>query len=286
MGRDSWQVTPRILSPLVLGVPRGLCIRDACGADPWDLRAARPAIQRPSPQSPSLRSPQSSHIHGSLPLGSRVKQLKFLGKVPGLPPPSPGVAGGQVRDRWGFTPASCTSCPSSSPTSTLHREILPAGRCLGPSPDQTRSRLHGGILMTHPGLPITLLRKCALSSQGPIKGLIYLNEPWLPTVQHAANPITPRLGPPGQEECDTTPGDSHDLLAGTRPPEPSKNQGGTGLQVSAGQGLLVEKHSEHPPNTSHAGVSKFCVATKSWFLYAQRYPPHPHHLLGQKLGLH
>lgn len=104
--------------------------------------------------------------------------------------------------------------------------------------------------MTHPGLPITLLRKCALSSQGPVKGLIYLNETLLPTVWHAGNPITPRSGPPGQKECDTTWGDSHDL-AGTGPPEPSKNQGGMGLQVSAGQGLLVGKHSEHSPQTHH-----------------------------------
>ena len=105
--------------------------------------------------------------------------------------------------------------------------------------------------MTHPGLPITLLRKCTLSSQGPVKGLIYLNELLLPTVWHAGNPITPRSGPLGQEECDTTWGDSHDLLAGTGPPEPSKNQGGMGLQVSAGQGLLVGKHSEHSPQTHH-----------------------------------
>lgn len=42
------------------------------------------------------------------------------------------------------------------------------------------------------------------------------------------------------------------------------------------------KHSEHPLNTSHAGVSRFCVATKSWFLYSRKCPPHPHRLLGQK----
>lgn len=184
-----------------------------------------------------VSSPEVTSVqpHPQLPSSWRQSQaVEIPGQSTRLTTPSPGVAGGQGWGRWCFNPAPRTSCPSSSPTSTLHKEVLPAGRGLGPSADQTRSWLHGGILMTHPGLPITLLRKCSLSSQGPIKGLIYLNEPWLPTVQHAGNPITPRSGPPGQEECDTTSGDSHDLLAGTGPPEPSKNQGGTGLQVSAG----------------------------------------------------
>lgn len=70
-GRDGRQVTPRVLSPgchlekgealpLVLGGPRGLCLRDICGADPWDPHATWPAVQGASPQvspPPSLRSP-------------------------------------------------------------------------------------------------------------------------------------------------------------------------------------------------------------------------------------
>lgn len=139
VGGDSWQVTPRILSPLVLGGPKGLCIRDACGADPWDLHAARPAIQRPSPQSPPLRSPQSSHIYGSLPLGSRMKQLKFLGKVPGSPPPPQVLM--VVR----------ASAGGASPLPPAH----PAPPHLPPPPSTKRFYLQAGawgLQLTRPGL--------------------------------------------------------------------------------------------------------------------------------------
>lgn len=47
--------------------------------------------------------------------------------------------------------------------------------------------------------------------------------------------------------------------------------------------FVVGKHSEHPLNTSHAGVSRFCVATKSLGSCVTEVSPYPHHL-GRNLG--